>query len=98
MKEYEHKVMAPVFMTDNQNNISYSQNKQGQIYSNNAIAQKRQLKIGMPKPKNIDFRVKQLKSYHVVGKLTTDRSLINDKVKSFSLNKESPSSKLEKLK
>jgi len=32
-----------------------------------------------------------MKSYHVVGKLTTDRSLINDKVKSFSTNNQSKS-------
>ena len=41
MKEYTHKVMAPVFMTDNQHNISYMENKEGEIYSNTAVAEKR---------------------------------------------------------
>lgn len=34
----------------------------------------------------MEFRVKQIKSYHIVGKLTNDRSLINDKVRSASIS------------
>ena len=32
----------------------------------------------------MDIRVKPVKSYHVVGKLTTDRGLVNDKVRAAS--------------
>ena len=45
----------------------------------------------------MDFRVKQVKSYHIVGKLTSDRSLINNKVRAASLSmaEEEPKSKLD---
>ena len=39
-KNYIHRVMAPSFLTDNENNISFA-DKEGQIYSNNANNEKR---------------------------------------------------------
>ena len=50
----------------------------------------------------MDFRVKQLKSYHLVGKLATDRNVINNKIRaeSFSIHKmkEQEQEKLQKAK
>jgi len=40
--------------------------------------------MGLPKIKHIDNRVKQIESYHIIGKITKDRSVINDKLKSYS--------------
>ena len=34
----------------------------------------------------MEFRVKQMKSYHIVGKLVSDRSVINEKVRSASID------------
>jgi len=38
----------------------------------------------LPKIKHIENRIKQIDSYHIIGKITKDRSLINDKLKSYS--------------
>ena len=84
-KSYIHKVMAPSFLTDDNNNLSFAE-KEGQIYSTTANNEKRELKIGLPKLKHMEFRVKPVKSYHIVGKLTSDRSLINEKVRSASIS------------
>ena len=47
----------------------------------------------------MDFRVKQVKSYYIVGKLTNDRSLINEKIRSASISmaQEPEKSKLDAL-
>lgn len=41
--------MAPAFLTDDQNNISYAKIREGEIYATSANDEKRDLKIGMPK-------------------------------------------------
>ena len=48
--------------------------------------------------KNIEFRVKPMKSYHVVGKLITDRSKINERVDEFSLSLKKNEDRLEEAK
>jgi hypothetical protein len=49
----------------------------------------------------MEFRVKQIKSYHIIGNLVNDRKLINEKVRSASINfgvKEMKKSRLDSLK
>ena len=54
------------------------------VYGVGPFAQKRDLKLGLPKIKHIDNKIKQIDTYHVIGKLTKDRSIINEKLKSYS--------------
>lgn len=75
-EEYIHKVIAPSFLTDQKNNKVYAKN-QGHIYGVGPFSDKRDLKIGLPKIKNMDSKIKQIDSYHIVGKIVKDRSLIN---------------------
>jgi hypothetical protein len=44
--------MAPTFLTDNKNNISYSKGE-NYMYGVGVHSEKRDLKIGLPKIKNI---------------------------------------------
>jgi hypothetical protein len=76
--------MAPNFLTDQRNNLSYAKGE-GQIYGVGPYAEKRDLKLGLPKIKHIDSKIEAAQSYHIVGKLTRDRAAINERVKSFSL-------------
>lgn len=68
--------MAPSFVTDQKNNISFGRSE-GSIYGVGPYAQRRDLKIGLPKLKHIDRKIEEIGSYHVIGKLTKDRSVIN---------------------
>lgn len=68
--------MAPSFVTDQKNNISFGR-AEGSIYGVGPYAEKRDLKIGLPKLKHIDRKIEEIGSYHVIGKLTKDRSVIN---------------------
>ena len=88
--------MAPSFVTDQKNNIQFAKNE-GSVYGIGPYAEKRDLKIGLPRLKYIDKKLPPVASYHVVGKLTRDRGQINDRVKSFSIT-EQPLTKLEKEK
>ena len=84
--------MAPSFLTDQKNNISYTE-KQGHIYGIGAQQERRDIKLNLPKIKFMkDYKVKNEKSFHIIGnfinylgKLTKDRTVINERVKSISL-------------
>jgi hypothetical protein len=79
--------MAPSFLTDNKNNVSYFDKKEGSIYGTGAQDERRDIKFNLPKIKFIhDHKVRAANSYHVVGKLIKDRSIINEKVTSMQLN------------
>ncbi len=68
--------MAPSFITDNKHNISYAKNE-GIVYGVGPYSEKRDLKIGLPRIKYMEKKVQELGSYHVVGKLTKSREVIN---------------------
>lgn len=51
-EDYIHKVIAPAFLTDNKNNISYAKGE-SYVYGVGPYADKRDLKIGLPKIKHI---------------------------------------------
>lgn len=82
--DYIHKVIAPSFLTDQKNNISYIE-KEGSIYGLGAQEERRDIRLNLPKIKFMkDYKVKDDKSYHIigkiffsVGKLTKDRTAIN---------------------
>ena len=75
-EDYIHKVMAPSFVTDQKNNISFSKGE-GSVYGVGPYAERRDLKIGLPKLKHLDKKIEEMGSYHLIGKLTKDRGVIN---------------------
>lgn len=75
--------MAPSFLTDKRNNISYAKGE-AHIYGVGPFSEKRDLKIGLPKIKDMQTELQPAPSYHLVGKLTRDRGVVNERVKSFS--------------
>ena len=60
-------------------------------------AERRDLKIGLPKLKYMERKMPPASSYHIVGKLTRDRAIVNERIKSFSTY-EQPLNKLEREK
>lgn len=68
--------MAPSFLTDHKNTVSYTKGE-GDVYGIGPYAEKRDLKLGLPRLKFLDKKVQPMQSYHLVGKLTKDRSVIN---------------------
>ena len=95
-EDYIHKTMAPQFLTNSEHNVNYSRANEGSIYGLGPYAEKRNIKIGLPKLQNLDTRIKHANSYHLVGKLTRNRQDINQKVKSFSVTQQPEPSKIEK--
>jgi hypothetical protein len=78
--------MAPSFLTDQKNNIVFSKGE-ASIYGVGPYAEKRDLKLGLPKIKHLSAKIDKIesnKTYHLVGKLVRDRAMINERVKSFS--------------
>ena len=76
--------MAPSFVTDQKNNVQFGK-KEGDVYGVGPFAEKRDLKIGLPRLKFLEKKMPPpISSYHIVGKLTKDRAVINDRVKSYS--------------
>jgi len=86
--------MAPSFLTDKRNNLSYAKGE-AHVYGVGPYAEKRDLKLGLPKIKNIKTQIQPTSSYHVVGKLTRDRTIVNERVKSFSTT-QPPITRLDK--
>lgn len=93
-EDYIHRVMAPSFLTDQKNNVAYGKGE-GAVYGVGPYAEKRDLKLGLPRLKYLDKKVPALPSYHIVGKLTKDRTLVNQRVKYFSTT-QPPQTRLEK--
>lgn len=75
-EDYIHKVMAPSFLTDQKHNPAYSQGE-ASVYGVGPYAERRDLKLGLPKIKHMGARVESGKPYHLVGKLIRDRNVIN---------------------
>lgn len=94
---YIHKTMAPKFLTDSEHDISYSKGQEGTLYGVGPYAEKRDLKLGLPKLAKMQQGLKSHnQSYHVVGKLTRNRKDINERVKSYSMVGEEKVSRVEK--
>ena len=55
-EDYIHKVMAPSFLTDHRNTLSYAKGE-GSVYGVGPYAERRDLKIGLPKLKHIEKKL-----------------------------------------
>jgi hypothetical protein len=88
-EDYIHKVMAPSFLTDQKHNPAYSKNE-ANVYGVGPYAERRDLKIGLPKLKHLGSRLESGRPYHLVGKLLQDRTAINERVKSLSTTQPQP--------
>jgi hypothetical protein len=82
-EDYIHRVMAPSFLTDQKHNPAYSKGESS-VYGVGPYAEKRDLKLGLPKLKHLGSRIDSSRPYHLVGKLVRDRAAVNERVKSLS--------------
>lgn len=68
--------MAPSFLTDQKNNVVFGKGESS-IYGVGPYAERRDIKLGLPKLRHLSTHIEPVGSYHIVGKLTKDRASIN---------------------